>query len=250
MSEDTPAWVGRQVRWARKRAGMTQHDLALAAGIPQPSIARIERGVVVPRSATLMAILAATGHRLSVEPAGPPVDTDAINRHRAFSVPRRILEGLGKRAADPVSGPIWIVRRLGWFGVPLVLIGDLAEVAHGRPGRVDRVIEICRASTDIASERLGAALEDLGATPEGSGEFSMDAGRLCPLTSTPAGDTYEVLRRNAVRLPIKAGLHVHVAAIDDLIRNRLVQNTPLDRRVAAELRVLSTEVGGTGTLRT
>ena len=30
------------VRWARKRAGMTQHDLAEAVGMPQPSIARIE----------------------------------------------------------------------------------------------------------------------------------------------------------------------------------------------------------------
>jgi predicted transcriptional regulator len=65
--------IGQTVRWARKRAGMTQHELALAAGVPQPSIARIERGTVNPRTATLITILRATGHRLTVEPITPAV---------------------------------------------------------------------------------------------------------------------------------------------------------------------------------
>ncbi|MGI8928008.1 MAG: helix-turn-helix domain-containing protein [Candidatus Limnocylindrales bacterium] len=65
-----PASVGRTLRWARKRAGMTQHQLASAAGMPQPSLARIESGAVIPRTATLMAFLEATGHRLAVEPIG------------------------------------------------------------------------------------------------------------------------------------------------------------------------------------
>ncbi len=39
---------------------MTQHQLAEAVGIPQPSIARIERGTVLPRTETLIALLAAT----------------------------------------------------------------------------------------------------------------------------------------------------------------------------------------------
>ena len=69
------------VRWARKRAGMTQHDLAQAVGMPQPSIARIEAGTVIPRTATLLAILEATGHQLIVEPIGPEADDEAI-RHR------------------------------------------------------------------------------------------------------------------------------------------------------------------------
>ena len=39
---------------------MTQHDLAQAVGMPQPSIARIEAGTVIPRTTTLLAILEAT----------------------------------------------------------------------------------------------------------------------------------------------------------------------------------------------
>jgi predicted transcriptional regulator len=63
--------IGETVKSARKRAGMTQHELAYASGLPQPSIARIESGTVIPRTTTLITILRATGHRLAVEPIGP-----------------------------------------------------------------------------------------------------------------------------------------------------------------------------------
>jgi predicted transcriptional regulator len=70
--------VAMTVRWARKRAGMTQQDLAAAVGMPQPSIARIERGTVTPRVTTLVALLRATGHQLTVEPIGASrTDEDA-----------------------------------------------------------------------------------------------------------------------------------------------------------------------------
>jgi predicted transcriptional regulator len=63
--------IGPTLRWARRQAGMTQQDLAQAAGMPQPSIARIEAGTVSPRTSTLIELLAATGHQLAVEPIGP-----------------------------------------------------------------------------------------------------------------------------------------------------------------------------------
>ena len=69
--------IGRTVRFARKRAGMTQHELGQAVGMPQPSIARIERGTVVPRTQTLLALLRATGHQLTVEPIGPSAEPEA-----------------------------------------------------------------------------------------------------------------------------------------------------------------------------
>ena len=76
MDEPT---VGQAVRWARKRAGMTQDDLAQATRMPQPSIARIESGAVVPRTSTLIRILRASGHQLSVEPIGTPRDPEATS---------------------------------------------------------------------------------------------------------------------------------------------------------------------------
>lgn len=215
---------------------MTQANLARAVGMPQPSIARIENGSVTPRTATLIAILRATGHQLAVEPIDQAVDLDAIQRLTRMSVPRRVRGALGKTAGDPATGPIWIIRRLGLSGLALVLLGELAEVAHGRPGRVGRVIEICHPSTGLAHERLAAALRDLDATASRKGEYRTPGGLLRIRTSTPAGDGYDVVKRNAVRMPINSGMHAFVAGIDDLVRDRLATNTPEDRQVVAVLR--------------
>jgi transcriptional regulator with XRE-family HTH domain len=210
---------------------MTQHDLAQAVGMPQSSIARIERGTVVPRTATLIGLLEATGHHLAVEPIGPPVDADAVRHRLRLSVPRRTMLALGRAAKDRRTSPVHILRRLRRFGVPFVLIGELAEVAHGSPLRVGRVIEVCHASTESALERLGAALEDLAAD-------KTDAGRLHLVTETAAGDDFDLLNRNAVRMHVDSAILVPVAALDDLIRIRRAGKTPNDRAAEATLRAI------------
>lgn len=58
--------AGRILRYARLRAGMSQRALADAAGVAQPAIARIERGVVSPRIDTLERLLAATDSSLEL----------------------------------------------------------------------------------------------------------------------------------------------------------------------------------------
>ena len=58
----------RTLRDARRRAGLTQRALASRSGIPQPAIARIERGTVVPRVDTLDRLLAGCGEQLGSEP--------------------------------------------------------------------------------------------------------------------------------------------------------------------------------------
>lgn len=60
--------AGRMVRHARRRAGLTQRQLAAKAGIPQESIARIERGRVDPRVGTLDRLLAACEFGLEAMP--------------------------------------------------------------------------------------------------------------------------------------------------------------------------------------
>ena len=203
---------------------MTQHELARATGIPQPSIARIEAGAVVPRTATLIALLDATGHRLSVEPIDPPVDRESIRRHLAMSVPRRTRAKL--RAASSR-----ILRRLRRFGVPFVLVGELAEVAHGSPLKVGGAIEVCVATTDVAHERLKLALDDPAAS-----EASLRV-----LTETGAADTYTALARNAVMLHVEAGILVPVAAVEDLIRSRRVGRSQTDQEATWVLRAIIEE---------
>lgn len=206
---------------------MTQHQLADAAGMPQPSIARIERGTVMPRTETLIALLAATGHRLRIEPIGPTVvDEGAIKQRLAMTIPQRT------RKAMPGTDPVKALRRLRRFGVPFVLIGEVAEVAHGAPIKVGRSpIQVCHASTDDAIERLALARENLGQ--------QADPRHLQLTTETDAGDDYDTLLRNAVGMHVDAGILVRVAALEDLIRNRRARHTPKDDDVADLLLALS-----------
>lgn len=189
--------------------------------MPQPSIARIERGTVLPRTATLLDLLAATGHRLAIEPIAPSVDHAAIGKRLAMSVPRR------SRAALPSTAPLRVLKRLRRFNVPFVLVGDLAEAAHGSPARIGEVIEVCHATTDVADERLALVREDLGRDGE--------PDRLRLVTETAAGDGYDLLVRNAVGMHVDAGILVRVAALDDLVRARRARRTPEDEAAAAVL---------------
>lgn len=71
---------------------MSQRDLARAAGVQQPAVARIERGAVVPRVDTFRRLLGAAGHRLEVarEP-GFGIDRTVIRELLRLS-PRERLE--------------------------------------------------------------------------------------------------------------------------------------------------------------
>jgi len=217
---------------------MTQHELARATGLPQPSIARVESGVVIPRAATLITILRATGHRLALEPSDPEGDREDVRSRLTTPVANRARKALGLRAKDPRTSPIRILRRLRGRGVPFVLIGDLAEVAHGSSARVGRAVEICMASTDLARERLRLALDDLGPVAEGN--------RLRVLQQTAAGDDYDALIRNAVNLLVDAGISMRVAALEDLARVRRARGGPKDLEVAAELTTLVRETALAG----
>lgn len=231
-----PASVGRTLRWARRRAGMTQHDLARAVGMPQPSIARIEAGNVLPRTATLLAILDATGHELLVEPrvAVRAEVREAARERELRSIPRRTWEAMGRR------GSTGVLRRLGFEGVPFILVGDLAEVVHGAPRRVGQEFEICHPRDAAVAARLAMVLRQIGASPPlGIAELRADhdihvtthAGGLRLTTRTAAGDDYELLARNATRLIIDASLLVHVASLEDLMRVRRAEGAVADLEI-------------------
>jgi transcriptional regulator with XRE-family HTH domain len=227
MADMDATSIGKRLRWARRRAGMTQDQLAQTVGMPQPSVARIERGTVSPRTATLVELMAATGHRLTVEPIGPAVDTAAVERRLRMAVPQRIHQALGR--ANALHR---IIKRLRRFRVPFVLIGELAEAAHGSPTRAGQTVEICHASTDVARERLSLALAEADPAVE---------VRL--VTETAAGDGYDVLARNATGMHVDAGILVQVASLDDLLRIRLARGTPEDREAAEVLRAIIGSAG-------
>ena len=79
------------LREARRTSGLTQRALATRAGVPQPSVARIESGAVMPRVDTLDRLLAACGARLAVTVAlGSALDTTAIDAMLRLSPTERV----------------------------------------------------------------------------------------------------------------------------------------------------------------
>lgn len=64
---------------ARRRAGLSQRELAERTGVAQPTIARIERGQADPRVSTMTTLLAACGWRVEPIPRrGHGVDRTLI----------------------------------------------------------------------------------------------------------------------------------------------------------------------------
>lgn len=201
--------------------------------MPQPSVARIEVGAVLPRMATVLAILEATGHELLVEPriGVRPENREAARERLSRSIPRRVRDALGR------GGSTALLRRLGFAAVPFVLVGDLAEVVRGAPRKVVREIEICHPASGYAVDRLAEVLSvdpsDLRADRETS--VTTDAGSLRLMSVTAAGDDYDMLVRNARRLFIDTSLLVDVAALEDLVRVRRARREIADIEILAAL---------------
>jgi transcriptional regulator with XRE-family HTH domain len=89
-----------RVRYARRRAGLTQAELARRAGISQPALARIEAGGVRPRIDTVERLLRECGMSLDVVPlAGVGIDRTTIRRMLALT-PRERLRVASKEAQN------------------------------------------------------------------------------------------------------------------------------------------------------
>jgi transcriptional regulator with XRE-family HTH domain len=72
--------AGSAVRVARRRAGVSQSELAARTGMSQPSIARLEKGQVSPTVITLDRIARALGTDLVIDFEPAPGDRTGATR--------------------------------------------------------------------------------------------------------------------------------------------------------------------------
>lgn len=94
--------TGPMLRAARRRARMTQRELATAAGVPQATVGRIEAGTVSPRAETLGRLLRATGHELFVDRRlGEGVDRTLIRDRLRLTPEERIRLAVEEARAMP-----------------------------------------------------------------------------------------------------------------------------------------------------
>ncbi len=81
---------------ARRAAGLSQRELSRRAGVPQSAIARIERGLQIPRADTLERLLKACGFELRLGPVrGGGVDRSQLQEWLAFSPAERLARATG-----------------------------------------------------------------------------------------------------------------------------------------------------------
>jgi predicted transcriptional regulator len=94
--------AGTALREARRRKGLSQRALGELTGIPQPTIARIETGLVSPRLRTLARLLEACDEEIRIRPRrGAGVDI-SMSRELAKMSPRQRVKYMAE-AAESVA---------------------------------------------------------------------------------------------------------------------------------------------------
>ena len=145
-------------------------------------------------------------------------------------------------------------------GVRYVLIGGLAAVLHGSTAMTNDA-DILPDNEPENLERVGAALGELEArlridgTPDGVAfdphpsliasmamlNMTTKCGDL-DLTFTPSGlDGYSGVSERSVTFEV-GGLHIHVAALADIIRSKEAANRPKDHATLPILHALQEEI--------
>ncbi len=226
---------------ARRRANLTQRELATRAGVRQQEIARYERCHVTPSLERLRQLIAACGLELTFGLARADSSYDeAIARALAIPLAQRLARGLRDALAasaasidaHDTSAPsevIGVLRTLERAAVRYVLIGELAEILYGSP-----LLPISRTVTIVPRAGEHRTL---------SNAITAGRGHMIAPTSSPIGDEverwhmdafhaelvivpapagthgYQDLHRDATRLQIDDdGLSIMVASLVDLVR--------------------------------
>ena len=84
------------VRTARRRSGLTQRELARRSGVAQPTISRIERGLMSPTLDTLRPLIEAAGMDLRLgEPEGVGVDRSQLRERLSLPPAERLAAAVG-----------------------------------------------------------------------------------------------------------------------------------------------------------
>ena len=160
--------------------------------------------------------------------------------------------------------PECLFRVLDEHDVEYVLVGGLAGVLHGSPAMTNDA-DIVPSKDDDNLEHLAQALRALDARlrvsdpPEGIPfdphpallrtmlmlNMTTRCGDL-DLTFSPAAlDDYDALRARSVVFDL-AGVQVHVAALDDIIRSKETAGRAKDHATLPILRALREEIEGQG----
>jgi transcriptional regulator with XRE-family HTH domain len=250
--------VGRTLRHARRRARLTQRELATRAGVPQSTVARIERGVHMPRVDTFEHLLEACGMDIELtHKRGVGVDVTQIQGLLRMTPHERVAQGidiveqLPERGSSLARTPKLllddVLAALDRHAVRFIIVGGQASRVWGSPSLTED-FDAAYAPDRDNHERLAAALREMDAKVRVANvdedlPLLLDATTLersfnltfrtpfgdLDFLGLPAGvDGYDELEPNAVEVAFGKRT-ARVAALDDLIRMKVAAGRPKDR---------------------
>lgn len=92
------------VREARRRAGLSQAELALRAGVPQSTVGRIESGTREPSMELVERLIRAAGFELRVGLGEPDPQTDSLFERTLRRTPQQRLADATRAARFAIRG--------------------------------------------------------------------------------------------------------------------------------------------------
>ena len=222
-----PTLPAQLIREARRRAALSQAELAARAGTTQSAVARLEAGKAAPRFDRVVDLVAACGLELRVS----------------------IREPSRPGPAPPPDMQLSLLQPLLDRGVRFVLVGEPAAALRGAPvgDSAPSILVVCPDDARANLEALCGALDDLSArirTPEGTGTLPLDRTPEALLSrdrwdlATPSGDLdvvftppgtggYRDLAREATTV-VENGLELPTASLPDVIRELEAANADPD----------------------
>jgi transcriptional regulator with XRE-family HTH domain len=204
----------------RRRAGLSQEQLAERLGRTQSTIARWESGYQRPPLESVVEALHACGLELTVGMARYDDSYESLIARQLLMEPAERVRRLARRAAgfDPL-GMLCELAKDAQF----VVIGPVAGAFNGWPITLDaRTLHLVPAESSIAAVEESA--RRLGAEPAGEGEdgaerWVLASGAELHVSAMPRGTHgYRDLARDATGVLVAPELAVQVASVIDLIR--------------------------------
>jgi transcriptional regulator with XRE-family HTH domain len=202
---------GDYILMARRRAGLSQRELAERLGCRQATIARWERDDRHPSLAETQAAIRACGFDLGVNLVA---EDRSWWPQIAVQLERPPAERIQSLSPPGAPDLVPLLTALSEADVSAVVIGEAAGALHGWPLVLSGtgVIELCGDRAELSPQFLAHGL-----TPAGD-DYELATGQRISVTERPAGTTgTQELGRVAQTIELPTG-RVRVASLLDLLR--------------------------------
>jgi transcriptional regulator with XRE-family HTH domain len=204
----------------RRRAGLSQQQLAQRLGRTQSTIARWESGYQRPPLESVVEALHACGLELTVGMARYDDSYESLIAGQLLLDPAERVRRLARRTAG--FDPIGILCELA-EDVRFVVIGRVAGAFNGWPimlgTRALHVVPAENSEESVVRATRRLAAEAAGEGEDGSERWVLPSGAELHVTAAPPGTRgYSDLAKDAQSVEIAPGVSVKVASLIDLIR--------------------------------